>query len=100
MLPDLLSQNLKLVICGTAVGAKSALRQAYYAGPGNKFYSILFTTGLSPVMLLPKDYSKLLDYGIGLTDLVKSQAGMDHTLKKENFDILNFRKKIKKYAPD
>lgn len=99
MLPDLLSNDLKLVICGTAAGTKSTIKQAYYAGPGNKFYKILFKAGLTSSLLNPSEYPKLLDYGIGLTDLVKCQSGMDHTLNKVNFDVLGFKAKIDKYEP-
>lgn len=50
MLPDLLINDLKIVFCGTAVGNKSFLRRAYYAGSGNKFYKILYRIGLTPTM--------------------------------------------------
>jgi len=99
MLPDILSKNLKLVICGTAAGNKSALRQAYYAGPGNKFYRTLFQIGLTPSLINPYDYQELLNFGIGLTDLVKCKSGMDHTLKTEHFDVKGFRDKMERYKP-
>jgi hypothetical protein len=35
-----------MVICGTAVGTASALAGAYYAGRGNRFWTILLQTGL------------------------------------------------------
>ena len=40
MLPDVLDINPKVIFCGTAAGSTSARRQQYYAGPGNKFWSI------------------------------------------------------------
>ncbi len=85
MLPDLLCENLSLVICGTAAGATSAQLQQYYAKPGNKFWATLYQIGLTPVRLNPAEYLRLLDYGIGLTDLVKGKAGMDHILEQEDF---------------
>ena len=68
MLPDVLASDLKVVFCGTAVGDQSARRKAYYAGRGNKFWTILYRTGLTPIMLEPEEYEKLLDFDIGLTD--------------------------------
>lgn len=100
MLPDILQPNLKIVFCGTAAGAVSASRQEYYAGPGNKFYSILFRTGLTDRLLEPNECESLLNYGIGLTDVVKSQSGNDDVLKKESFDVEGFIDKIVKYKPD
>jgi double-stranded uracil-DNA glycosylase len=34
VLPDVLGPGLRVVFCGTAAGAVSAVRGAYYAGPG------------------------------------------------------------------
>lgn len=76
-IPDLLGNDLLLVICGTAVGARSAKTGLYYAGRGNKFWEVLHGVGLTRERLEPKDYEKLLTYGIGLTDLIKKTAGMD-----------------------
>jgi G:T/U-mismatch repair DNA glycosylase len=41
LLDDLLRIGLRLVICGTAAGERSAKLGAYYAGPGNKFWRTL-----------------------------------------------------------
>lgn len=99
ILPDVLKLNLKVVFCGSAVGTASALKQAYYAGNGNKFYSILFKTGLTPVLLLPEQYKQVLEFNIGLTDMVKTISGSDSVLKKEDFDSEGFRNKILIYQP-
>ena len=37
---------LKLVVCGTAAGDRSAQLGQYYAGPGNKFWRTLASLGL------------------------------------------------------
>ncbi|OKS88359.1 hypothetical protein RG47T_3825 [Mucilaginibacter polytrichastri] len=99
MLPDLLAPNLKLVFCGTAASEQSALKQAYYAGPGNKFYKALYAAGLTPHLLTPPEYPTLLNYGIGLTDLVKGRSGMDNTLRREHYDATSVRQKIEYYQP-
>jgi len=99
MLPDLLEKNLLLVICGTAVANYSANVGSYYAGAGNRFWPVLFEVGLVPVMLNSKDYQKLIEYGIGLTDLAKNKAGSDNNISINAFDIKSFEKKIKYYSP-
>jgi TDG/mug DNA glycosylase family protein len=99
MLPDLLRENLTLVICGTAVGNKSAQLKQYYARPGNKFWKVLFETGLTSVQLQPLEYLRLLDYGIGLTDLVKEISGMDEKLRSEYFGNEALLIKIDQYQP-
>jgi len=85
ILLDLLRPGLNIVFCGTAAGNKSAERKAYYAGAGNLFYPTLAGCGLTPRLLRPNEYSELLNYNIGLTDLVKFHFGMDKDLKAEHY---------------
>lgn len=99
MLTDLLRPGLDLVFCGTAAGTESARRQAYYAGSGNKFWRMLYETGLTPRRLRPEEFGLLPEYGIGLTDLVKGKAGMDHTLRKADYDRAGFERRIIEAQP-
>ena len=80
ILPDRLKPGLKLVFCGTAAGRQSALQQAYYAHRQNKFWTTLHKVGLTPSLFQPRDYEKLWELGIGLTDIAKHVYGMDHQL--------------------
>src|SRR5665647_2036951 len=79
---DLLRDGLQLVVCGTAAGAKSAKLKHYYAGPGNKFWRTLAELSLTPRQLAPSEADLLLDFGIGLTDLVKGQSGPESLREK------------------
>ncbi|MEO8392419.1 MAG: mismatch-specific DNA-glycosylase [Chloroflexota bacterium] len=99
VLPDLLSEGLKVVFCGTAAGARSAQVGAYYAGQGNKFWKILFQIGLTPRLLEPGEFWLLTQYGIGLTDIAKTYSGADMGLKRAHFDAEGLRLKIEKFAP-
>lgn len=101
VLPDLLAPGLEVVFCGTAVGAASAREGAYYAGPGNSFWSALHEAGFTPFKFQPSNYKQLLGLRLGLTDLVKRVSGNDDALEKGHFDrerltasILTFRPKI------
>ena len=100
ILPDLLFMNLKVVFCGMAVSTVSKERGAYYAGPGNKFWNVLFRIGLTPRQLEPEKYRELSYYGIGLTDMVKDQWGMDSQIQKSHFDRESLKEKIIKYKPE
>lgn len=94
VLPDVLKPNLKIVFCGTAVSKSSAGRNSYYAGKGNLFYKILSKSKLTPFVLNPEDYKKLLFYEIGLTDLAKNTSGNDSDLNPDDFDVKGFYSKI------
>lgn len=98
MLPDLLTPGLKLVICGSAAGQKSAEVGQYYAGPGNQLWPTLFEVGLTPRQLKPEEWQTLLEFGIGLTDLVKGQSGPDSAISFKD-GANDLRRKIRKFEP-
>jgi TDG/mug DNA glycosylase family protein len=87
VLPDLLAPGLALVFCGTAAGAVSAQKGAYYAGPGNYFWRTLHEAGLTPHRFAPSQFADLLALGIGLTDLNKRQFGQDADLDPAHWDV-------------
>lgn len=97
--PDLLAPGLKVVFCGTALGRVSAERRAYYANPGNFFWRTLQATGLTPDLVRPEDYPRLLAYGIGLTDLCKAHFGNDAELPPDALDAEALRARIAHYQP-
>jgi TDG/mug DNA glycosylase family protein len=99
VLPDVLDPNLRIVFCGVAVGDASARRGAYYAGPGNRFWSVLFEVGLTPVLLRPEQFATLPCYGLGLTDLAKQTSGNDARIAESDFDQDLLRAKIMTCAP-
>ena len=99
VLPDLLAAGLDLVIVGTAAGLTSAECRCYYAGIGNRFWHTLHEIGLTPIVLRPDEYGRLLHYGIGLTDLAKGAFGADANLKPEDFNRMRLRSVISTISP-
>lgn len=98
-LPDLLAPGLRLVFCGTAASDASAARGAYYAGPGNRFWPVLHEAGFTPRRLVPAEFPRLLDWGIGLTDLAKHASGVDSRLRSGDFDPMRLTAAIRLFAP-
>jgi double-stranded uracil-DNA glycosylase len=100
MLEDLLRPGLKLVICGSAAGKRSARLGAYYAGRRNVFWQTLRDTGFTgAVLLTANEYRRLAEFGIGLTDLAKGVAGEDATIAREHYKSGQLRAKILEYRP-
>lgn len=98
-LKDLLRPGLRLVICGTAAGTRSAAVNAYYAGLTNRFWPILAKTGLTPRLFKPEECRSLLDCGIGLTDLVKGEAGPDSSLSSHGWDVDGLKQRLRDNMP-
>ena len=99
ILPDVLVPGLHLVLCGTAPSRASKEAGAYYAKPGNLFWPTLHAVGLTPERLAPADYARVLEFGIGLTDLNKTEWGADHELSRGSFDAAGLLAKIERYRP-
>jgi TDG/mug DNA glycosylase family protein len=99
LVPDLLAPGLDLVFCGTALGPASFKARAYYANPGNSFWPTLHAVGLTPERFTPQRYPELLAWGIGLTDLNKTEVGSDHELTPAAMDAASLHAKLRKHRP-
>lgn len=70
-LPDHLMPGLKLVFIGFNPGERSAQIGHYYGYPGNRFWWLLWQSGLTERLVRPEEDHTLPErYGYGLTDLV------------------------------
>jgi len=99
LLRDLLAPGLKVVFCGSALGAMSYRLQAPYANPANKFWRALHEAGITPRRMAPGEFRELTALGIGLTDLNKTQFGNDVDLSREHDDVASLMRKLKRYRP-
>jgi mismatch-specific thymine-DNA glycosylase len=70
-LPDYLRHGMKLILVGCNPGERSARVGHYYAGRNNQFWPLLYESGVIPELLSYQDDRRLIEFGIGLTDLVK-----------------------------
>lgn len=60
---------------------------------------MLHEIGLTPTRLAPSDYARLLEYGIGLTDVCKRRSGSDRAIRREDFDVARVVSLIDRYQP-
>jgi TDG/mug DNA glycosylase family protein len=102
VLRDYLRIGLDLVFVGFNPSLKSAEVGYYYAGRNNQFWPFLYESGLTNRLLKPEEDHLLLDYGIGVTDIVKGRAtrGIGPLTDDEyvcGFDVL--KKKLRKFKP-
>ncbi|MBK5111587.1 MAG: mismatch-specific DNA-glycosylase [Thermoleophilia bacterium] len=101
MLPDILDSNLRTVFVGTAKSTASARAGHYYANPRNMFWDLLLATGLTGgVRIDPGDDRTVLDYGVGLTDLVSRRAASsDGLLRAGDFEVPAFVERMERVRP-
>lgn len=92
-LPDILKENLDMVFVGINPSLTAAYSGRYYAGPGNHFYKLLYESKLTPRLINHEEDSKLLQYGIGLTNIVERPSRSSSDLKKS--EIKEGAKKVK-----
>jgi TDG/mug DNA glycosylase family protein len=69
-LPDVIAPGLDILFCGINPSLMSALRGHHFARPGNRFWPALHLAGLTPRRLAPDEDRELLEYGIGITNIV------------------------------
>jgi TDG/mug DNA glycosylase family protein len=98
-LRDILAPGLRVIFVGTAAGRLSAARGEYYAHPGNRFWRTLHEIGLTPREFEPREAPDLVALGIGLTDMSKLGAGMDHQITQHEFDCGHFEASVGNYRP-
>ena len=69
MASDLLAPDLRLLFCGYNPSLVSGRTGYHYAHPGNRFWRVLFAAGITDRLYRPEEDARLLDLGIGFTNL-------------------------------
>src|ERR1700719_2791770 len=100
-LPDHLRSGMKLVIVGCNPGDRSARVGHYDAGRGNEFWPLLHDSGILPELLDHRDDKRMIEFGIGLTDLVKRPTRGAEELKREEIaeGRILLSQKLEQFAP-
>jgi TDG/mug DNA glycosylase family protein len=70
-LPDYLPNRPDILFVGINPGSYSAQQGHYYARATNRFWWALHASGLVPVPLGPREDWRVVQFSLGLTDLVK-----------------------------
>lgn len=68
--PDIVAPGLRILFVGINPGRASAAKGHNFAGPGNHFWRLLHDAGLTPRVYEPHEERRLLDHGIGITNVV------------------------------
>lgn len=106
-LPDLISDEVRLLFVGINPGLRTVAVQAHFAPRGNRFWPALYRAGITDHLIdassgfTPADRDYLLRSGIGITNLVdRASAGAAELTVAE---LVEGRRKldrtVRKYSP-
>lgn len=99
---DHLKANLKILFVGFNPSIRSSEMGHHFANPNNRFWRILFEARLTPRKFEAIEDYKLLELGMGLTNIVARPTKAADEITKEEYregkEIL--RKKIKIFRPE
>ena len=100
-LPDYIRPGLDLLFVGINPGRHSARAGHHYAGPGNHFWPLLYQSGLVPEPLTFEDDARVLEFNIGLTNLVERETRGSSELSQGELrtGAERFRKKLRRLRP-
>lgn len=100
-IPDHIQQHLSILFIGFNPSIRSGETGHHYANPNNRFYKILYRSGLTPRLYQPEEDGRLLECGYGLTNIVarptKEAADITSEEYREGKEIL--QDKIRTYQP-
>lgn len=100
-LTDLIDFNLGVLFIGFNPGLKSAEMGHHYAGNNNRFWRLLFESGITPYKFSPEEDFKLLEIGCGSTNIVSRPSRGASELKLAEFreGAITLRSLLEKYRP-
>jgi len=99
--PDILAEGLDVVFCGLNL-ATSAVQDGYnFSHRNNRFWPVLHLAGFTDVRLQPADERRLLDYGCGVTAVVRRPTRSASEISPAEFRSARpeFESKVRRYAP-
>jgi TDG/mug DNA glycosylase family protein len=99
--PDLIAPGLAVLFCGINPGLYSAATGHHFARPGNRFWRTLHAAGFTDRVVHPSEERHLLDYGLGITNLVPRATAGAAELGEEELRAGRARleRKVRRYRP-
>ncbi len=86
-LPDYLRPGLRIVFVGINPGRRSGAIGHHYAGVTNQFWRLLREAGLTPTLLGPEEDARVLEFGLGLTNIVSRMTPSSSDLSAADFAV-------------
>ena len=99
--PDILAKGLGVVFCGINPASTAAIDGHNFSNRSNRFWLVLHLAGFTDVRLEPHDERRLLEYGCGITAVVRRATTKASDVSPEEFRQArrDFEAKMRGYAP-
>ena len=100
-LRDRIKPGVRVLFVGINPGVRSALTGHHFAGFSNRFWPLLFESGMVPERLTFEHDDRLPEFGYGITNIVpRPTPGIDTLTPAEFVDgRARLTRKIKRYRP-
>ncbi len=92
---------MRVLFVGINPGVRSSITGHHFAGFSNRFWKLLYESGLVPERITYSDDGRLPEWGYGITNIVaRPTPGID-TLKPEEYVAgrARLRRKVRRFAP-
>jgi double-stranded uracil-DNA glycosylase len=100
-LKDRIRPDLRVLFVGINPGVRSAITGHHFAGYSNRFWKLLWESGLVPEPITYVDDRRLPEFGFGITNLIaRPSPGIDDLKRSEYIEGWHvLKKKIWRYRP-
>jgi TDG/mug DNA glycosylase family protein len=85
-LSDHIGPDIRALFVGINPGLRSALLGHHFAGHSNRFWKVLYASGLVPQPLTYEDDWRLPSFGLGLTNMVARPTAGIHELRAHEYE--------------
>jgi len=101
-LRDRITPGVRVLFVGINPGIRSAETGHHFAGYSNRFWKLLFESGLVPERVTYEDDDRLPSFGFGITNIcARATPGIDTLLAAEYLlGRAKLRRKILRYKPE
>jgi TDG/mug DNA glycosylase family protein len=92
---------VRVLLVGINPGARSAAIGHHFAGYSNRFWKLLYESGLVPEVIGAEDDVRLPEWGFGVTNLIARMTPGIDTLRPDEYVVgqRTLRRKVRRWKP-
>lgn len=101
-LRDAIGPGTRVLLVGINPGIRSATTGHHFAGYSNRFWKLLYESGLVTEPLTAEDDARLPEWGLGITNLIRRPTPGVATLRPEEYvaGLRTLRRKMRRLKPE